>query len=444
MGKYPPGPKGHPLLGSLIPFMRDMPDFLVAAREEYGDLCGFNFTRRRAVLVSDPDLVEQVLVTDARFFEKSHGLQRMKNTLGEGLLTSEGAFHLRQRRISSKAFAKSRVSAYGDCMAEFAQDCARGLVDGQTVDVAATMMHLTLRIVAKTLFDSDSTEDAEVVERSLTELQRLFPFLLMPFSEKLEKFPFPWVVRFRRAKEDLDAIIYRIIAERRENPEDRGDLLSMLMLARDEEGDGSGMDDTQLRDECLTNFLAGHETTANALAWSLYLLSNHPSEYQKLMDEVDEVLQGRPPGSADFPKLIYTRMVVAESLRIYPPAFTLGRTPIENYDLSGYTIKPGAVVFISPYVNQRDPKWFPDPLVFDPSRFAPGREKERPKYSYFPFGGGVRKCIGERFAWMEMVLVLATLSQHCRFHYDSGRPIKTWASVTLRPENGLPMRVVRR
>jgi cytochrome P450 len=442
--KHPPGPRGLPFIGCLLDFLRFMPDFLVRSREEFGDISGFNLGARRGILLCQPEMIQRILVRDAHLFHKSYALQRMRSTLGQGLLTSEGEFHLRQRRIASKAFVKNRVAGYAGCMVAYTQEFGASLKPNQTLDVSELMMQLTLRIAAKTLFDTDSSQDAAIVGHALTELQHLFPFLLIPFSETLEKLPFPNVKRFHRARDNLDKVIYRIIRERRTDPTDRGDLLSMLMLATDDEDDGARMSDIQLRDECLTIFLAGHETTANALCWTLYLLAQHPTAYRRLFQEVDTVLGTRSATSEDYSKLRYTGQVVAESMRLFPPAWTLGRSPIAPYELEGYTVEPGTVVFLSPYVTQRDCRWFPDPLAFDPTRFEPENERARPKYTYFPFGAGVRKCLGERFAWMEAVLILATLSQRWKFHYDSGRPIKPWSAVTLRPKGGLPMRVSRR
>lgn len=441
---YPPGPKGIPFLGCLLEFLRDMPDFLLRTKEQYGDISGWSMGPRRGVLLGDPAWVQQILVQDAQKFQKSHALQRMQSTLGRGLLTSEGDYHLRQRRISSKAFVKSRVAFYADCMVGLTEELAGELGDGDQVNVSDFLMELTLRIAAKTLFDKDTTHEAAIVSHALTELQKLFPFLLIPFSKQLENLPLPNVKRFRRAKGELDQVIYGIIEERKVDTADRGDLLSMLMQSVDDEGNGQGMTDEQLRDECLTIFLAGHETTANALSWTLYLLAKNPVYYERLLAEVDRVLGGRAACAKDFPDLVYTYQVVAESMRLYPPAWTLGRTPWEEYELGPYRVSPGTVVFLSPYVFHRDNRWFPQPLVFDPGRFEAKQVENRPKHSYIPFGAGVRKCIGERFAWMEAVLILATLSQKWRFYYDSGRAMKGWAAVTLRPSGGLAMRAAKR
>ncbi|MGE0494224.1 MAG: cytochrome P450 [Vulcanimicrobiota bacterium] len=440
----PPGPKGLPIFGSLFAFTRDMPGFLVGLNESYGSLASFRVGRRPVINLAEPELIGKVLVDDADSFIKSYGLQRAKVVLGEGLLTSEGEFHLRQRRLSSKAFLKKRIDAYADTMVSFTQRHAGEWREGQTIDLAHHMMELTLRIVSKTLFDTDSATDVRTVGEAMTALQELFPWLLTPYTRVLEKLPVPGTLRFRRARAGLDSVIYRILAERRANPEDRGDLLSMLMLATDDEGDGSRMSDLQLRDEVLTIFLAGHETTATALAWTGYLLCLHPHHYARLLAEVDDVLRGRAARAEDYGRLEYTRQVVAESMRLYPPAWGMGRMATRDYPLGDYVLPAGGTVLASPFVLGRDARFFPEPLVFDPSRFSAEQEKARPRHVYFPFGAGKRKCLGERFAWMEAVLVLATLSQQWRFHYDRGAPVRYRAAVTLRPHPQVPVRLSRR
>lgn len=430
-----------PLLGQFPDFLWDPPGYLVRLKTEYGGLVGFRLGPRQAVLISEPDLIEQVLVTDARLFEKSRGLKRLRTVLGNGLLTSEGEFHLRQRRLSSKAFRRQRIANYAEAMVEFSETWCHRQRPGQ-VEVTSEMMKLTLNIVAKTLFNSDSTKDAARVERVLTYMQKFFGFSLLPFSEQIEKLPLPVFRRFRAALEELDSIIFRIIEERRKDPVDRGDLLSMLMLAADDEGGGQQMNDVQLRDEIVTIFLAGHETTANTLAWTLYLLSLNPHCEERLGEEIRQVLGQRSATSADFESLVYTKQVISESMRLYPPAWALGRTPIDDYSLAGHLLPAGSVLLMSPYVCHRDPKYFPRPLMFDPDRFSSERVSDIPKYAYYPFGGGVRKCMGERFAWMEAVLILATLYQHWRFEYHGSQAVEGWPAVTLRPKGGIPMRLV--
>jgi cytochrome P450 len=264
----------------------------------------------------------------------------------------------------------------------------------------------------------------------------LFGYLMLPFSELLEKLPLPPRRRFERARARLDAVIYRIVEERRREGRDRGDLLSTLLHAVDEEGDRTGMTDEQLRDELMTIFLAGHETTANALAWTWYLLSQHPDVEARLHGELEEVLKGRAPTAEDFPRLRYAEMVVAESMRLYPPAWAVGRLALEDHEAGGYLIPRGSLVLVSQYVMHRDPRFWPEPERFDPGRFTPEARSARPQFSYFPFGGGPRRCVGEGFAWMEAVLILATLARRWRLRLAPGADVRTEPRITLRPGKG--------
>jgi cytochrome P450 len=368
-------------------------------------------------------------------------LERAKVLLGEGLLTSEGAFHTRQRRLVQPAFHRERLAAYAAAMVECASHTRDSWNSGAKYDIAREMNRLTLAIVARTLFSADVSSDADEIGAALTEVLGLFETVLMPFSEWLEKLPLPSVRRFERARDTLDRIIYGIIADRRRNPRDTGDLLSMLLMAQDE---GSGMDDKQVRDEALTLFLAGHETTANALTWTWYLLSENPAVERELHAELDRVLGRRLPGFDDLAALKYVEMVFAEAMRLYPPAWSIGRRNIEAYRVGDYELPPRSIVLMSPFVVHRDPRWFKEPERFDPSRFSPDAAAARPKFSYFPFGGGARVCIGERFAWMEGVLLLATLAQRWRLRLIPSHPVEMRALITLRPKNGMMMAVNER
>ena len=306
------------------------------------------------------------------------------------------------------------------------------------------MNRLTLAIVAKTLFSADVSSEADEIGAALTEVLGLFEMVLMPFSQWIEKLPLPSVRRFERARDRLDQTIYRIIAEHRASGRDSGDLLSMLLLAQDEEGSGGGMpgggmNDRQVRDEALTLFLAGHETTANALTWTWYLLSQNPAAEAKFHAEIDRVLEGRAPAVGDLPDLKYVEMVFAESMRLYPPAWGIGRRPIQEYRIGDYAVPPEWMVMMSPYVVHRDPRWYAEPEKFDPDRWLPENVAARPKFSYFPFGGGARVCIGERFAWMEGVLLLTVLGQRWRLRLVPGHPVETRALITLRAKHGMKM-----
>jgi len=330
-------------------------------------------------------------------------------------------------------------------MVRYAGRAAERWKAGETIDVHKEMVALTLAIVGTTLFDADVEEEADEIGKALTEALELFQRLLMvPYGEFLEKLPIPSTLRFRSARRRLDATIARLIAERRRNPRDRKDLLTLLLLAQDTEGDGGGMTDTQLRDEAMTIFLAGHETTANAMAWTWHLLSQNPEAEGRLHEELDRVLEGRAPGVADLPRLRYTEMVLSESMRLFPPAWILGRRAIVDHELGGYRIPAGSIVLLSQWITHRDARYFPDPLRFDPQRFTAEAQAARPRFSYFPFGGGPRVCIGEGFAWMEGVLVLATIARRWRFLPVDGIPVTPAAMITLRPKSGLPMRIEAR
>jgi cytochrome P450 len=367
---------------------------------------------------------------------KGRALQRTKVLLGEGLLTSEGELHQRQRRLAQPAFHRDRIARYAEQMIAHASRLGDSWRDGQRVDVAQEMMRLTLGVVAEALFGAELGDEMDDISAALTAMMELFPKLMSPFADLISKLPLPAARRMRRAIARLDATIYRMIEARRASGEDRGDLLSMLLLAQDEEGSG-GMSDLQVRDEAMTLFLAGHETTANALAWTWYCLSRNPDAERTLHEELDRVLAGRTPAPADYPRLPYTEMVFAESMRLFPPAWIIGRLALEDVTLGGWTIPRGALVVVSSIVTQHDARFWPDPLRFDPQRFTAEAKGARPKFAYFPFGGGTRVCIGEGFAWMEGVLLLATLAQRWRVRVTA-EEVKTAALITLRPRGGIP------
>ncbi len=441
-----PGPKGIWPVGQMYAFSRDPLTLLKGLAREYGDVARFKAGPQSVYLLSHPDYVRDVLVTNNARFKKGRALQRAKRLLGEGLLTSEGEFHRRQRRLAQPAFHKQRVAAYGRVMVEYAEGVSARWRDRQELDISEEMMRLTLAVVGKTLFDAEVESDADEVGAALTEVMNLFGYLMLPFSELLEKLPLPPRRRFLRARARLDAVIYRIIEERRREGRDRGDLLSTLLDAVDEEGDGTGMTNEQLRDEVMTIFLAGHETTANLLTWAWYLLAQNPEAEARLHAELEEVLAGgRAPAPEDVPALQYTEMVVAETMRLYPPAWALGRLALEDYEVGGYLIPRGSLVLVSQYVVQRDARFWPDPERFDPERWTPEARSARPQFAYFPFGGGPRRCVGEGFAWSEAVLILATLARRWRARIIPGRAVELRPRITLRPgPGGVPMRIEER
>ncbi|HEV8414004.1 MAG TPA: cytochrome P450 [Bryobacteraceae bacterium] len=433
----PPGPKGHLLVGVLPEFRNDPAGFLEKMARQYGDVVYIPLGRQHIYCISHPDAIRGVLVTDQNKFKKSRMLERARVLLGDGLLTSEGDHHRRQRRLVQPAFHRDRLAGYGAVMVGRAALVRDQWKPGQSFDVLQEMMRLTLAIVAKTLFSTEVDSEADEIGVALTEVFSLFEIILLPFSEILEKLPLPAVRRFKRARQRLDETIYRLIAERRANPRDTGDLLSMLLLASDEEGSG-GMSDEQVRDEALTLFLAGHETTADALTWAWYLLSQNPQAEAVFHAELDQVLGGRLPSFEDLPQLRYTESVFAEALRMFPPAWGIGRRALEDYPVGDFLIPARSVVLMSPYVVHRDPRWFPDPLAFRPERWL-AEDSSRPKFAYFPFGGGARVCIGERFAWMEGTLLLAAIGQRWRLRLEPGHRVEKHARITLRPKHGMRM-----
>src|SRR5205085_2946936 len=406
--------KRKPIVGHLMEFRRDPLGFLLSAAQAYGDLVHFKFGPQDIFFINHPDTVRDVLVTNNRNFTKSRALAMAKRFLGEGLLTSEGEYHRRQRRLAQPAFHHKRIQAYANVMAEYGARQRQRWQDGQTLDIAQEMMGLTLAIVGKTLFDADVEGEARAIGGALTEIMHMFDRITTPFPWLLEMLPLPSNFRFARARARLDETIYRIINERRAAGEDRGDLLSMLLLATDTEGDGTGMSDQQLRDEAMTIFLAGHETTANALTWTWYLLSQHPEVETRLHEEIDAVLEGRAVTVEDVPRLCYTEMVLTESIRLYPPAWAIGRLALKDYEIGDYLIPAKSLVLLSPYVTHRDARFFPEPERFDPERWTVEARDARPQFSYFPFGGGPRRCIGKGFAWLEGLLLIASLSPQWR------------------------------
>ncbi len=394
--------------------------------------------------VNHPDYIRDVLVTYNSNFVKGRALQRAKRLLGQGLLTSEGDLHRRQRLLVQPAFHRQRIASYGSVMVEHADRTSSRWRDGDTFDMSQEMTRLTLGIVAKTLFDADVESEADQIGEAMTCIMQMFNLLMFPFAEMLEKLPLPQIRRYHRMHARLDSIIYRIIDERRRSGEDRGDLLSMLLLAQDEEGGSGGMSDTQVRDEALTLFLAGHETTANALSWSWYLLSQHPEVERKMVAELNEKLHARLPTIEDVPHLPYTEMVVAESIRLYPPAWAIGRRALVEQTIGSYVVPANSIVLLSPFVTHRDARFFPEPARFDPDRWTPEAKQSRPQYCYFPFGGGPRRCVGESFAWAEAILVLATLASRWKAHLVPGNKVAPKALITLRPKHGMPVTIERR
>ena len=452
--RTPPGPTSWIPGGNFLAFRRDPLTFFTNTARTYGDVARFSFGSQPVYLVSHPDMIEDVLVTSAKKFMKGIALQRAKRLLGEGLLTSEGQMHLRQRRTIQPLFHRQQVQRFAAAMVRHAVRWRDSISDGATIDVTDEMGGLTLAIVGETLFSANVQQDAEEVRAALTDAVQSFAYAVLPGIEMIEKLPVGPFVKVRKARARLDRIILRMIAERRAagregapapGKDATADLVTMLLAARDPENPSEpGMSDQQIRDEAMTIFLAGHETTANAMAWTFHLLGGAPGVEQRLAEELERVLAGRDASVEDVPKLEYTRAVIAESMRLYPPAWTMGRRAIESVNIGGYAIEKDALVLMSQWVAHRDPRWWHDADSFLPARWlgsqlpAPG---SRPKYAYFPFGGGTRICIGESFAWTEAILLLAAIAQKWRFTPVT-KPTPE-PRITLRPHN-LKMRAALR
>ena len=435
-----PGPK--PTLLDTLSYRpgRDPLAFFANLVRTYGDIATYRMGSERMFFVNDPRHIKDILVTHNRNFTKGRALQRTKRLLGEGLLTSEGTTHLRQRRLMQPAFHRERIAAYADTMVEYTDRTRRAWRDGATLEIAQEMNRLTLSIVGKTLFDADVESQAAEVGTALTGVMETFWMTMLPFADLLEHLPVPKLRRARAARAQLDAIIYGMIAERRKSGRDRGDLLSMLLSAQDEEAEDAGlMSDEQVRDEAMTIFLAGHETTANALTWTWYLLSTAPDEEAKLHAEVDHVLQGRSPRIADIASLPFVERVVTESMRLYPPAWIIGRRAIAAYPLGPYVAPARSILVMSPYIVQRDARYYEDPERFDPDRWTPEFRATLPKFAYFPFGGGPRLCIGNEFALMEATILLAMIMQRYRVASAPGHVVQHEVRVTLRPRQPMLM-----
>jgi cytochrome P450 len=419
-------------------------EFFEDLARTYGDLAHVRLGGEHVFVVSDPRAIKDVLMTHNQNFTKSRGLERTKRLLGQGLLTSEGAVHLRQRRLMQPAFHRERVAKYAATMVDYADRTRQRWADGAALDMSQEMNRLTLSVVGKTLFDTDVESQARDVGEALTGVMESFWTMMLPFSNVIERLPLPHLRRSRQARARLDAIVYGLIRARRATGEDRGDLLSMLLLAQDEEDTGRGMTDVQVRDEAMTIFLAGHETTANALMWTWYLLSQSPDVERALHAEIDRVLGRRLPTVADIASLPYVERVVTESMRLYPPAWIIGRRAIQPYAIGGYTLPARSILIMSPWIVHRDARYYADPARFDPDRWMPEFKASIPQFAYFPFGGGPRRCIGESFAWMELVLIVATVAQQWRFALVPNHPVVPQPLVTLRAKHGMKMIASRR
>ncbi len=441
--RYPPGlTRNLPYYIFSRFFKADNPILLFEyLQEKYGPVTHYMLGPSHIVFLNDPDMIREVLVTQSPLFIKERTQRRMKILLGEGLITSDGETHMRQRRIAAPAFHRQRIAAYGEMMTARAAGMRAEWQPGVEIDAVGEMMRLALQVVARTIFDTDVTEDVQTINNEVNAIMKLYNFLIaLPKAEALLHLPIPGLMRFKRARKKLDAVVHRMIDQRRSSEYDHGDLLSMLLASRDEERDGSRLTDEQVRDEVTTIFLAGYETVANALAWTWLLLAQNPDAEAKMHSEIDNVLEGRLPTMADLPQLRYTEMVLSESMRLYPPAWAMGRQATAPVTIGPYHLPKGTYFFFSQYIMQRTEKYFPDPLRFDPERFTPEAKAARPKFTYFPFGGGNRQCIGESFAWMEAVLLTATIAQKWRLRLVPGQRVEVQPKITLRSK--YPIRMI--
>ena len=434
MLQRPPGPKPHFLIGNVPLASRDPLSVFSGWAKDFGDIFYYRAGWVHVYFLNHPALIESVLVRNYQNFMKDRVLQNSRWFFGDGLLTSEGDYWKRQRRLSQPAFHRERIVSYAGIMTNYTEQMLSRWQDGAVVDIHREMMTLTLRIAVRALFGVEA-EETDDISGALNVMMRNSigaRMILPPFFRQL---PLPGMFEFRRAVGQLNSSVYKIIRSRRKNGNDSGDLLSMLIAARDE--DGSQMNEKQLRDEVMTFLLAGHETTALSLSWAFYLLSHNLQAQQELQEEVDGALGGRVPDTSHLSSLTFTESVIKESMRLYPPAWAVARQVIKDFELSDYHIPAGANVVMSQWVMHRDARFFPNPEKFDPGRWRTEECEKLPKFAYFPFGGGPRQCIGASFAMMEAVLLLATIASRFQLHPVAGHPVVPVPSFTLRPKQGI-------
>ena len=444
LARFPPGPRGVVEVASAFRrLVREPETELRAAQARWGDVIGFRLGRDLLVMVADPALVGEVLVDKDAAWIKDRVTRDLSAFLGQGLLTNEGAPWRRQRKLIAPPLTRRHIAAYADTMVRRAAVYASALRHGESRDVHADMSAVTLEIVTETLFGTSlGSEPARVghaIDRVMGDFQELVQTWRRFFPSSV---PFAARRRTVAAAREIDAVVFDVIQRRRRTGELGDDLLSRLLEARDDEG--SGMTDAQLRDEAVTLFVAGHETTANALSFALMLLGDHPELDARMHDEVARVVGERAATADDVAALRFTDAVAREAMRLYPPAYLIGREATRDVTVGAWAIPARTAVLMSPWAMQRDPRFFADPLAFRPDRWLDGSAERAPKYAYMPFGGGPRVCIGNHFAQMELVLVLATLAQRVRFERTSAAPVRQQAAITLRPAAGLPMRAVTR
>ena len=441
--RFPPGFKRNILWFALRKFRPANPIVLFQhLADTYGDIAHYKLAHHHIVFLNHPEYIREVLVVQNDNFIKERTVQRTKMLLGEGMITAEGVAQRGQRLAAQPAFHRQRISEYAGIIVEEAARTRDGWRDGEQRDIAADMMHLTLKVVARTLFATDLREEVFELASAINRIMGLYNFLVMlPAAEWLVHLRPPGLAAFVRARNRIDAVVYRMIDAHRQSGRDRGSLLD-LMLAAAPANDAASR--RSLRDQVITIFLAGYETVANALAWTWYLLSENVDCETRFHEEIHNVLNGATPSFDDVSRLRYTENVMAESLRLYPPAWAMGRYARNDFSLGDFFLPARTTILISQFITHRDPRFFPDPLRFDPNRFSPEAKARRTKFTYFPFGAGPRQCIGESFAWMEGVLILATLAQKWKLKLVPGHPVEPQPLITLRPKYGMVMKVEER
>ena len=459
--RHPALPAGPSFARRLLtgkPLRQNGADFMLESAREFGDLVHFHAFGRHFFQVNHPDLIADFFLKDAPNHHRNLVMQSAREVLGHGLLTSEEPMHMRQRRLAQPAFLRQRIAAYAAVIGDQTLRMTAKWPTSQVVDLHPEMLELALRIVGKCLFDLDSfalpgePDDIRPIASAVDSFMAFLPLSFLPFSRHIQQLPIPAMRRLRQGREHLDRLIYTIIAQRRADPTDRGDLLSMLLNATDPEAGqdstnpaANTMSDQQLHDECITVMLAGHETTANALSFAPHLLAQHPEVQQRLRAEAESVLGTRSPSAADYARLPYATQVFAETMRLYPPVWVTGRTAVADYQIAGFTIPAGATLTAPQYAVHRDPRFFPDPTRFLPDRFLPAAKQARPRYSYFPFAGGSRQCIAEGLAWMEGTLVLALVARDFTLSLPPGAPptLVIDPAISLRPKHGIRLHLTR-
>jgi cytochrome P450 len=449
--QYPPGPTYRDRLGNPGLLKLSTHEFLERNAKTYGDLVHYKAFGRHVFQCNHPDMVQEVLVRDAAMQHRGIVMQRAKFVLGDGLLTSEEPLHMRQRRLVHPALHRQRIAGYGETMLQFADEMMARWQSGSSFDVHRSMLELTLRITGKCLFDSNVESDVKTISDAVTAFMGFLPLAFLPYPHLLLKIPFGFIGRIQKSRKKLDSLIYAMIADRRRSGIDHGDLLSMLLASQDVEGSSGGMTAQQVRDESLTLLLAGHETTANGLSFLFFLMAQHPDVQDNVFAEAASVFDAgssdsRPTAADIYEGLRYCQRVVAEALRLYPPVWVTARTAAVSYAYRGLQIPAGSLLLVPQIAIHRDARWYPEPMRFNPDRFLPEASAGRPRYAYFPFGAGSRICIGENFAWMEAVLVVASVIRKWRIGFVGPVPaaLPLSSQISLRPRDPVVVSATKR